>query len=87
MRGGGGGVEEFEDLKCSEMGGTNSRLSVLFAVENAIALTTSRGHDEKIKIVHNNMGIIMDELYGGQEEGFGVNSSYDECLNFFPAVV
>lgn len=47
-------------------------------MEHSIApVTKSRGCDEKMKIVHNGMQSVLDELFMVQVEGFDVSLSSD----------
>lgn len=82
-----GTLEGFEKIESLETGVSASK-SKLAAVESCIApMKGSEGHDEKIKILHNEMCLILYGFCTCQEEGFGASSLTDSCWKLFPVMI
>lgn len=78
------GVAEFEVVEFIAIGGMISKTSELGSLEHSVAPTTiPRGLDEKMNIMYNEMGIVLE----GLNESLQVNALSYVCWILFAAVV
>lgn len=73
---GGGCGQKFEKVEGSDMKGMVLRSSKLIVVQDLMAPTTSsRGHHEEMRIVHDGMQIRLHRLYMRDDERLEENST------------
>lgn len=84
----GGSVDYSEEVECNEVRCMGSRSSDLAVVEDSTEPKKCwRRCDEKEKILHHGMQIILDWPYNYKYEGFGQNASSDSCWRLCPAMI
>lgn len=71
--------QNFDYMEPSEMQSTFLRFYQLVASEDQLAPVTRYLGDEKMRIVHKVMWMILDRLFGCLDKGFEVNLSGDSC--------
>lgn len=50
-------------------------------------MTSPRGLDKRMKLVHNEIQLILVDLYTCENESFGMRASSNFGLKLFPAII